>query len=114
MLKEEILYYFAAGVFKIDFRVAGFPDLLKVAQEWAKDLNFHELIIRGVSDKNFGIQFVYIAQNLNDRPVIYLKNDLIQRFGKGLYAIDYEESTSSDLDKSNPYDCIVVMKPHNS
>jgi hypothetical protein len=63
-MSEEKKYssHFVCGVVKFDYKVAGYPDLLKVAQEWAKDEDFYEIIVRSVSDKNFGIHFTYYAE----------------------------------------------------
>lgn len=54
--------HFVSGVIKFDFKVAGFPDILKIAHEWAKDENFYEIQVRSISDKNFGLQFNYFAE----------------------------------------------------
>jgi len=99
--------FYAAGVFKIDARSAGYPDLLKIAQEWAKDENFYEIIVRGVSEKNFGIQFVYIANLEEDsnHPIKKYKNELQEKFGDGFYAWDYQHSN----DEKSIND-IVVLK----
>lgn len=100
--------YCAAGVFKLDYTVAGFPDLLKVAQEWSKDPGFHELIVRKVSDSNFGIQFVYIGQDRESGFIAQFRRELEKRFGS-VYAVDYNES-SSDYPADRAYQGIVVMK----
>lgn len=105
--------YVAAGVFKIDYMSAGFPELKKIAQEWAKDSNFYELIIRGVSEKNYGIQFVYISDNARDENIKKYKNELIEKFGRekgGLYAWDYNEGTYESDEDEPKLDEIVVLK----
>ncbi len=98
--KLSTSYYFAAGVFKIDSMAAGFPDLIKIAQEWSKDENFYEIIVRQVSESNYGIQFVYYTVNpqAQDSIKIY-KKQLEERFGKDFYAWDYQTSSSESLDR---------------
>ena len=100
--------YFAAGVFKIDYTKAGFPDLMKVALEWSKDPGFHELVVRKVSESNFGIQFVYIGQNRERGFIAKFRNELVERFG-GVYAVDYNEMTSEEP-ADRAYDGLVVIK----
>ncbi|MBX7145581.1 MAG: hypothetical protein K1X79_14110 [Oligoflexia bacterium] len=100
--------YCAAGVFKLDYTVAGFPDLIKVAREWSKDPGFHELIVRKVSESNFGIQFVYIGQNRDRGFIAKYRNDLEKRFG-AVYAVDYNENTSEEP-ADRAYEGLVVLK----
>lgn len=104
--------YFAAGVFKLDYKSAGFPDLMRVAKEWAQDPNFYEIIVRTVSDKNFGIQFVYIAKGVEGNPIKAYQDKLVQQFGKGHYAVDYNYMNSSD--SNDLYSGIIVMKDFKS
>ena len=104
--------YFAAGVFKLDYKVAGYPELKRLAQEWAKDSNFHELLVRHVSESNFGIQFVYVSNQECRSLVKQLREELEHRFGK-VYAIDCEELTAS-RSGSNLCDGVVVLKPLSS
>ena len=100
--------YYAAGVFKLDYTVAGFPDLLKVAQEWSKDPGFHELVVRKVSESNFGIQFVYIGQDRDRGFIAQFRHELEKRFGS-VYAVDYNEISSENLADWD-YEGIVIMK----
>jgi len=95
-------HYLAAGVFKIDSLTAGFPELSKIASEWAKDEGFYSLMVRKVSEENFGIQFVYykILEDEADRPVKQYKKELQEKFGEGFYAWDYNESTSENNDRN--------------
>lgn len=102
-------HYFAAGVFKVDFRAAGYPDLLAVAREWRRDPNFHELIVRSVSDKNFGIQFVYLSTDGRPKAIKQYRDQLRGRFGEGLYATDYCEY-DSEGDGARPFDGIVELR----
>jgi len=60
---------FAAGVFKVDKKSAGYKDLYDLAQERKNDENFHELIVRRVSEDNYGIQFVYIDNNIGEAKI---------------------------------------------
>ncbi len=54
------------GVFKFDHKQMGYPQLLEIAQEWAKDKNFIEVILRPVSQCNYGIQFMYTTRDTKD------------------------------------------------
>jgi hypothetical protein len=47
------------GVVKFDWNVAGFPQVKAIAEEWAKDPGFAQIIVRHVSSENWGIQFIY-------------------------------------------------------
>lgn len=52
-------YHLVVGVLKYDFKVAGYPEVYKLATEMAKDKNFLQLFVRKVSQENWGIQFTY-------------------------------------------------------
>jgi hypothetical protein len=113
--KNKHSYYVAAGVFKVDYKAAGYPDLHTIAKEWAKDANFHELIVRKVSEDNFGIQFVYISSNPDQENIKKYKQELLQKYPKdqngGMYAWDYNESKwFSDEENPTFNDMIVVLK----
>jgi hypothetical protein len=104
-------YYFSAGVFKIDQLSGGYPDLKRIVDDWAKDENFYELIIRKVSEENYGIQFVYFTDQIDPnlpRPMKAYKKELERRFGKGFYAWDYNESTEDKLERIPQY--LIVSK----
>jgi hypothetical protein len=87
-LKTSQLQYFAAGVFKVAHSAAGYPDLLAVAREWAKDPGFVELIVRKVSKDNWGIQFVY-ASEAKERPIESCREQLRARYGESVCAVDF-------------------------
>ena len=55
--------YCVSGVIKFDYKSAGYRDLLQVAHELRKDPYFQQIIIRFVSEKNLGIQFLYINEH---------------------------------------------------
>ena len=100
--------YLAAGVFKLDRRV-GYQELKKVAEEWAKDQGFRELIVRHVSETNFGIQFVYVSdQPQHPGKVKQLEDELETRFGK-LYGADCAEYRPSP-GRQDVRDGIVVLR----
>jgi len=102
--------YLAAGVFKLDYRVAGYPELKRLAHEWAKDADFHELIVRHVSDTNFGIQFVYISDRPQRGKVKEWRQELEEKFGK-VYAIDCAEYTPSPApNQEGVLDGVVVLR----
>lgn len=107
--KNPLRYYLSCGVIKFDYKAAGYPDVMKIAREWAQDENFHELIVRKVSEENFGIQFVYAAENSKTYVVEDLRKELVKRFGKGIYAWDIEESTKDSFEDG--FDSILVLRP---
>lgn len=84
---------FAVGVFKIDHMAAGFPDLRKVAEEWSKDSNFKELIVRGVSETNYGIQFIYVSHD-PEMTIKRYREELKEKYGSDFYAWDLHTSIS--------------------
>lgn len=101
---------FSLGIFKIDHMAAGFPDLRRIAEEWSKDQNFKELIIRGVSETNYGIQFIYISRDANQTIKKY-KEELVQKYGKDFYAWDYHTSNSSgDMNSEKAISALDRMK----
>jgi hypothetical protein len=105
--ENKTTYYMAAGVFKVDHFSAGFPDLQKIAKEWANDPGFYELIVRKVSEDNYGIQFLYYTVNPeNKNPIKDYKKELQNKFGKGLYAWDFNES----IDYSNDKNKLILVK----
>lgn len=101
-MSQENTYasHFVCGVIKFDYKVAGFPDILEVAREWAKDENFYEIVVRSVSDKNFGIHFTYYAEGtkigwFGDTYI----TALLRRYPS--YAVDvaYEGKTREEVKK---------------
>lgn len=104
---SEMKKYYSAGVFKIDVYSAGYKELVTIAQEWAKDPNFLELIVRFVSPKNLGIQFVYLSDNGEVENMGKYYDELVEKFGKGLYAYDWDE-------KSEPEKHIIVMREYKN
>jgi hypothetical protein len=112
MSEENNFHYLATGVFKIDSMYAGFPDLEKIAQEWAKDECFYELIVRKVSESNYGIQFLYFTTDLeNDNAISKrYKAELMEKFDgkKGVYAWDFHESSSTTEEGLNKTKRIII------
>lgn len=85
-------FYLAIGVFKVDYKCAGYPDVRKVAEEWKEQKGFYSLFIRKVSKDNYGIQFVYLSKDPDAPKISMFRHDLERRFGIGLYAVDYQET----------------------
>ena len=110
-LNPKSVCFVASGVFKLDYKVAGYPDLKKVAPEWAKNPCFYGLIVRKVSESNFGIQFVYLSESPCKGKMKEYRNELENRFGK-VYAVDYHESIDTSPN-NDILDDIVVMKALN-
>jgi hypothetical protein len=94
LARSDCRYYFAAGVLKLDYKVAGFRDLKRLAQEWAKDPGFHEIIVRHVSETNCGIQFVYFSDSAQKGNVRRLREEVEKKIGR-VYAVDCAEYTSN-------------------
>lgn len=104
--------FFASGVIKIDYRFAGYPDIRKFADEWAKEPNFRTIIIRYVSERNLGIQFLYLDTE-TDYPEAKKKFDKLfemreEAFNE-VYAIDVDMQGFGDC--SQREDFIIVHKP---
>lgn len=105
-MSDEKFVYTAIGVFKVDYTVTGYAQLRQLAEEWAeRDENFYELSVRNVSEKNYGIQFVYIAKNVGRdfRIIKEYKAELEEKIGE-IYAVDYNQSISNEVRE------IVVLK----
>lgn len=111
-MSEQNTYasHFVCGVIKVDYKVAGYRDLMKVAQEWAQDENFYELIVRTVSERNFGIQFTYYAEGTQGGWFgdTYIKPFLAKYPS---YAVDlaYDGRTREEV-KGEVLDAVVVSK----
>ncbi len=100
--------YFASGVWKLAIEKASFKDLKSMAQKWAQDPCFYELIIRKVSDKDFGIQFVYVAKGEDHKNISEYERELREEFGD-VKAVDLCERTSNDPSE-NIFDGIVKLQ----
>lgn len=89
--EKKVLY--SMGVIKFDYKVAGFPEVMRIAKEWAKIDGFYELMVRKVSKDNFGIQFIYAVEG-----DINQCHELIEALSKKdmLYAKDYEYGLTTD------------------
>lgn len=103
-------YYFAVGVLKVDYRTAGYAELRKVAQEWAQHKEFKQIIVRKVSQDNYGIQFVYFSYDPLCVRIRTFRDNLKEKFGEGLYAHDYQEA-SGDEGVDRIKDMIVIDSP---
>ena len=112
-MSEKRLYsaHFVSGVIKFDYTVAGFPDILKVAKEWSTDKDFYELLVRSVSDKNFGLQFNYYAEGteIGWFGDTYVK-PLLKKFPAYAVDIAYEGRTREEA-KASALAGVVVSKP---
>lgn len=86
-------YYFVIGVLKVDYRTAGYAELRKVAEEWALHKEFRQLLVRKVSQDNYGIQFIYMSYDPACLRIKFFRDALKEKFGDGLYAHDYQEGT---------------------
>lgn len=100
--KNGKTFFAAIGVVKIDYSIAGFPELKKFAKEWAKDQNFRTIIVRKVSPDNWGIQLVYIDKDSDgregkDKWEKYF-NQLNEVF-KVIYAYDIDEGIYDDFER---------------
>lgn len=105
-MSQENTYRYSAGVVKIDEMAAGYPDLIKVANQWASDENFYEIIVRKVSETNVGIQFVHIVNlTMEEQKFDFFKEYVVplqEQFGYGkggvyAYDIDSKDKTGSEL-----------------
>ena len=113
MSQKEL--YGATGVIKFDFKVAGYKDLLKVAKKLAEDDWFQQIIIRSVSEKNLGIQFLYLKEFEREqlptgKTFSYLL-ELRDEFGDWLYARDVE---CGNLSNETIKDYIIISKDISS
>lgn len=100
--------YFASGVFTLDREDAGFDELKAIAQQWSDDPCFHELIVRKVSEQDFGIQFVYIAKAEHHKTFSDFERELERRFSR-VKGMDVHDRTTSD-DSENIMDGVIVLK----
>lgn len=103
--------FFASGVIKLDYKVAGYPEIRKFADKWAKEPNFKTIIIRYVSERNLGIQFVYIDTE-TEYPEANKKFsklfDMHKEAFDNVYAIDVDRQGFGNCNELN--DLIIVHK----
>ncbi|MBI2357227.1 hypothetical protein HYV12_04220 [Candidatus Dojkabacteria bacterium] len=86
----------AIGVIKFSYKKSGYPDILKIAQDWSKDPNFYQVIVRRVSQDDFGIQFIFFSKELNDPKVKGdFKDKYIDPIKDLLYAYDIAYASGS-------------------
>ena len=109
MPTNESFYYFAAGVFIINHRAADLPDLLAVAREWLGNDNFCELVVRRVSERDCGIQFVYMSTDYGCTRIKKYQLDLVTRFGATFCSSDFCEYDSSG-DCAKPFEGLVRLR----
>ena len=81
------------GVIKFDYKVAGFPEVMRIAKEWSEIDGFYELMVRKVSKDNFGIQFIYAVEGDINQCHEFIEN--LNQKGM-LYARDYEFGSTTD------------------
>lgn len=59
------------------------------------------MIVCGVSEINFGIQFVYITEDFSNKNIDKYRNELVEKFGRekgGFYTWDYNTSASNEME----------------
>ena len=57
---------YVIGVYKYDEKIAGYKDLKKLADELAKNSSFKQIVLRHVSESNWGIHFTFISNTLDE------------------------------------------------
>ncbi len=100
--KKGKSFFAAIGVVKIDYSIAGFPELKKFAEEWAKEQNFRTIIVRKVSPDNWGIQFVYIDKDSEGTEGKKKWEGYFQQLNKVfkiVYAYDIDEGIYDDFER---------------
>jgi len=79
------------GVSKFDYKTFGYADVFRIASELSKDKNYLEILVRKVSQDNWGIQFIIaipkeeIPEGINMFSYI---SDTYRPLFKGTYALD--------------------------
>lgn len=86
------------GVLKFSHKKAGYPDVAKIAKEWSEDKNFYQVIIRKVSQDDFGIQFIYYNPEYNDDKGNTFMNTYINPHKDLIYAYDIAHSTGGKVE----------------
>jgi hypothetical protein len=65
-MADKNIYSTSIGVLKFSHKKAGYPDIKKIVDEWLKDPNFYQIIIRKVSKDDFGLQFIHFTKDKGD------------------------------------------------
>ena len=74
--------YGGFGLIGVSCRAAGYQDLLRFAEELAADASFRELLVRHVSQKEYGVQFVYVGTDVDREFMSRLHDRVKRRFGR--------------------------------
>jgi hypothetical protein len=92
-------YFGAFGLIGVSRKDASQRDLVAFARKLAADKRFRELVVRYVSEKDCGIQFVYTGKNVDHAMVRELIGKVKRRFGdRSIFLINIASVTSSDGD----------------
>ena len=102
--------FYAAGIFRFNYKKAGYPDVIKIARQWAKDPNFYQLIVRNIPDSSFGIQFIYISK-FSSRDIISEYTEQLQKKDL-LISVDYQSSKEESSDTNRFEDNIIMLKSY--
>ncbi len=104
---SEYRGFLCIGVIKLDYKVAGYPDLVRFAKKWVGEASFVQLIVRKVSSSNFGYQFVYLdneskSSKEGERKWKEVYDLVVKEFGS-VYANDYEYTSLDNEHKLEDY-----------
>lgn len=92
-------YHVYVGVLKYDFKTAGYPEVYKIAKKMSQDKNFLQLLVRKVSQENWGIQFIFALpkEELPEglKHYTYFRNTFDYAFDVS-FALDLSISQASD------------------
>lgn len=88
----------AAGVVKFNYKKAGYPDVYKIAEKWARTPGFIQVLIRPTSEISFGIQFVFVASKKEFTFDKFYKTYIVPLRKQGLtYATDVAHLEIEDI-----------------
>jgi hypothetical protein len=94
-------YGSAIGVVKLSYKKAGYPDVKKIADSWAQDPDFFQVIVRKVSQDDFGIQFIYLSSEIEG---IKFNSDFMSKFidpiKDSIYAYDIAYGTGKTKEEA--------------
>lgn len=91
----------AIGVIKISYKKAGYPDIKKIADQWAQNPDFYQIIIRKVSQDDFGIQFIYFSEKIDeDKFSTFFRSTFVEPIKDLIYAYDIAYDTGKTKDEA--------------
>ena len=106
---SENIKYMTTGIIGFDNQIIKKNDAIKIANKWKSDNNFNSIIVRLISENNYGIQFVYISNEKSLNIIKSLEKNIRTNYGeKSIIRIDYDYDI--EIGNLKDFDQIIIQK----